>query len=73
MIDLWPKGHFQGRIFEFTLVNSELTRVDTIPFTTSNVTKFYFRRFCLQTASVKWKSKNLSTYEAFPLMKPISR
>ena len=38
------EGHFskvdeQGRIFEFTLVDSELTRVDSIPFTTINVKK----------------------------------
>ena len=33
-------GHDQGRIFEFTLVDSELTRVDSIPFTSINVKKF---------------------------------
>ena len=37
----------QGRIFEFTLVNSELTRVDTIPFAISNVNKFNLSRFRL--------------------------
>ena len=40
-------AHKQGRIFEFTRVDSELTRVDSIPFAISNVNKFNLSRFRL--------------------------
>ena len=69
--------HAQGRIFEFTLVNSKLTRVDTIPFTTCNVTKFYLSRFRLLIwvdSKLWYKSiPKLSKFEYSTLIMPIEK
>ena len=57
----------QGRIFEFTRVDSELTRVDSIPFAINNVNKFNLSRF--PSRSSYWLSgANRSQYRSNPTL-----
>ena len=55
----------QGCIFEFTLVNSEMTRVDTIPFTISNEIKFQLSRFHLLIRVIPNRGKSIPKLSKF--------